>query len=151
MRALAFVLLAACELQPAPKKQPEPPPAAQAPPEAQKPVEPPPPAVAPGVPADAAPKIEISAVCLEVAAKVAQVFIDSAADPAQKSIYEQERANMTRKTGEACTTQGWSEEARKCYLATKTPAEIKACELKFPGRPERLKPPAAPGVPPANP
>jgi len=150
MRALAlisFALLAACEIQPAPKKQPPPTPPTT---ESAKPVEPPPPppAMADGGTGDGSAKIEITAPCLEVAAKVAQVFIDSATEPAQKSIYEQERANMTRKTGEACTTQGWSEDALKCYLATTTPAEIKACELKFPGRPPR---PAPTGIPPANP
>src|SRR5687767_10745285 len=124
-KLVCLILLAACELQPAPKKQPAPPP--PPPVEAQKPVE------APQIPAaGSGAKIEITAQCLEVAAKVAQVFIDSATDPAQKSIYEQERANMTRKTGEACTTQGWSEDARKCYLASKDPAGIKACEKQFP-------------------
>ena len=146
MRALGFVVLAACEIQPAPKKEPpSAPPVAV--PEAAKPVEQPPPppaAVADG----GVVKIEISAPCLEVGAKVAQVFIDGASDPAQKSIYEQERANMTRKTGEACTVQGWIEDARKCYLAAKTPAEIKACELKFPSRPPRPQPA---GIPAPNP
>ena len=148
MRLLALCLLAACELQPAPKKQPEPAPPAPPPQEVAKPVEPPPAVAVVGDAGVDAAKIEISGPCLEVAAKVAQVFIDSAQDPAQKSIYEQERANMTRKTGEACTQQGWSAEALKCYLATKTPAEIKACELKFPGRPPR---PAPAGIAPANP
>ena len=141
--ALALLWLAACEIQPAPKKQPEP--AAQ---EAPKVVEPPP--ADAGV-ADAAVKIEITAACLQVAAKVAQVFIDAASDPAQKSIYEQERANMVRKTGEACTVQAWSENAHNCYLAAKTPVDIKACETKFPGRPVRPGQPPAGGLQPANP
>ena len=149
---LSLILLAACEIQPAPKKQAEPP---QQPPAAQPqpaPVAPPPVVAvtdAGGVPGYAATKVEITPACLEVAAKVAQVFIDAQTEPAQRSILEQERANMTRKVGEACTTQGWSEDARKCYLATKTPAEVKACELKYPGRPERREQPV--GIPPPNP
>jgi len=150
MRALALILLAACELQPAPKQQaapPPPPPAAQV--EAPKPVAPPPTPPA-GAGSAVAPKIEVTAPCLEVGAKVASVFIDNATDPGQKSIYEQERANMTRKTAEACTTQGWSDEARTCYLATKTPAEIKACETKFP-RPAPPPRPARPSPVEGNP
>ncbi|HEY5921029.1 MAG TPA: hypothetical protein VIV11_05130 [Kofleriaceae bacterium] len=145
-RVLVLGLVAACEIQPAPKQQaaPSPPPTQE---QAAKPVEP------AGAPADAgaadAPvKIEITTACLTVASKVAQVFIDSATDPAQKSIYEQERANMTRKTGEACTVQAWSENAHNCYLASKTPVDIKACETKFPGRPPR---PTPGGIQPPNP
>ena len=143
MRRALFVLLAACEIQPAPKQAPPPPPPQE---QAAKPVE-------PGMPADAAApdapeKIEITPACLTVAAKVAQVFIDSATDPAQKSIYEQERANMVRKTGEACSVQAWSENAHNCYLASKSPADIKACETKFPGRPPR---PTPGGIQPPNP
>lgn len=149
-KLIALVVLAACELKPAPKEQPAPP--QPVPAEAAKPVRPPPPVVDPGpagAAGSAAPRVEISPACLQVGAKVAQVFIDSAKDPAQKTVYEQERANMTRKTGEACTTQGWSEAARKCYLATKTPAAIKACERKF-TPPPAAKPPA-PSAPPAKP
>jgi hypothetical protein len=157
MRALCLVLLAACELQPPPKQQAAPP----APVPAQQPAPPPaaPPPVIEGSAAgagsagagsgSAAPKIEISAPCLEVGAKIAQVFIDSATDTAHRTVLEQERANMTRKTGEACTTQSWSDQARACYLGTKTPADIKACETKFtppPGAPPAgATPPAAAG------
>lgn len=132
-KPVALVLFAACELQPAPKHQPAPVPAAVTPADAPAPVPPP----VDAAPPDAGPpKVEISAPCLEVGAKIAQVFIDSAKDPVQRTALEQMRADMTRKTGEACTTQTWSAEARKCYLATKTPAQIKACETKFtPPRP----------------
>jgi hypothetical protein len=153
MRALAavlFALLAACELQPAPKKQPEPPPPAA-------PVEPVQPAPPPPAPADAGVadaggtiQIEISAPCMEVAAKLAQVFIDAQKDPAQKSIAEQARADMTRKMGVACTVQGWSDEARKCYLAAKSEPDIRACEKKFPAPAQPPKPTAPVGTPPAG-
>ena len=157
MRRLLFIVVAlgACELQPPPKKQAEP--AQEAQPQAQKPVEappqptPPPPAPPPeagsgaGSAAAAPPKIEITAPCMEVAAKLAQVFIDGQTDPAQKSIAEQARADMTRKMGEACTVQPWSEGARKCYLAAKNEAGIRACEKKFPAPqpPPKPRPPAA--------
>jgi hypothetical protein len=125
-KLLCLAVLAACELQPAPKQQPAP--AAPPAPTPAEPVEAPPPTPEPG--AGSAVRIDITPECMQVATRVAQVFIDSAKDPGQKSIYEQERANMTRKTGEACTTQGWSDAARACYLGTKQPADIKACERK---------------------
>lgn len=136
-KLLGLVVLAACELQPAPKKQPAPPPPPQG--STAKPVESPPAPPAAG----SAARPEISEPCMEVATKVAQVLVDSATDAGQKSIYERERANMTRRTGEACTAQGWSEAARTCYLATKTPVDIKACETTFspPPPPEPAQPP----------
>jgi hypothetical protein len=144
-KLLCVALLAACELQPAPKQQPAPP--APTPPEPvpAKPVEPPPPPVVDAGP----PRIEITADCMQVGSKIAQVFIESAKDAGQKAIFEQERANMTRKTGEACTTQGWNEAARKCYLATRTPAEIKTCEKKHTPPPTAPAPPAAAPTAPA--
>jgi hypothetical protein len=81
---------------------------------------------------------------MEVAVKVAQVFIDSAKDPAQKTVLEQERANMTRRTGEACTAQAWSDDARACFLKSKSPAELSACEKQFMPPPPK-KPPAPDG------
>lgn len=141
MRKLVILtLVAACELKPPPDQQ-EP---ARAPVETAKPVEAPPPGPPAAAAGSAAPRAAISPECLQVGAKIAQVFIDSATDEAQRITYERERANMTRKTGEACTSQGWSEEARTCYLGTKSPAEIKACELKF------TPPPAQPPAPSAN-
>ena len=154
VRALALIVLAACELQPAPKKQaapPPPPPSAQV--EAAKPVE---------VVADAgaavnaagsgsAAKIEITAPCMEVAAKLAQVFIDVQTDPGAKSNAEQARGDMIRKMGEACTVQPWSTEARACFLAAKTEPDIRACEQKFPAPRPPTAPKPAGGVPPANP
>jgi hypothetical protein len=139
-RALVLVMLAACELQPPPKQQAEPPPPAP-PVEAVKPVEAPPPAPPPAADAGAgsAATIEITAPCMEVAAKLAQVFIDSQKDPGAKSNAEQARADMTRKMGEACTVQPWSEPQRKCYLAARSEPEIRACEKKF-----RAPQPAAP-------
>jgi hypothetical protein len=144
-KLVAVVLLAACELQPAPKQEPAPAPSPPAVTPADAPAPVPPPVDA-ALPDAGPPKIEISAPCLEVGAKIAQVFIDSAKDPVQHTALEQQRADMTRKTGEACTTQGWSEQARKCYLAAKTPAQIKACETKFTPPPAPAKAPAQPAA-----
>ncbi len=145
--ACEFVLLAACELKPAPKKQP---PAATPPaPVTAQPTAPTPPVAPPegtaGAPAPgaAAPKVEISAPCLEVGSKIAQVLIDGETDPSQKRMLDQERTTITRRSGEACTVQGWSDAARACYLGTKTPADLKACETKF-------SPPPAPPRPKSN-
>lgn len=132
---LAFVLLAACELQPAPKKQPAPP--AEVTPTAPVPAPPPSaPADAGVAVADAAGvTIEASEACVTVGAHVADVFVQSATDPAQRAVYEQERTKMVKATAEACTKQRWSDAAQKCYVAATTPALIKACENKFPPAP----------------
>jgi len=150
-KLIALVLLAACELRPAPKEQPAPPePPAT---EAARPVEAPPPVADAGAAAEqgsaaaagsAAPRAAISPECLQVGTKVAQVIIDATKDPAQKAVYEQERATITRKTGETCTAQAWSDKARACYLAATTPAALKRCETRF-LPPAPRKPPARPG------
>ncbi|HUS29993.1 MAG TPA: hypothetical protein VMZ53_15915 [Kofleriaceae bacterium] len=158
-RALVLIALAACELQPAPKKQPVPVEVVTPPPQpVQAPV-----VVDAGAAASDAeappPIIQASADCINVAAHVVQVFISTARDQAQAAVYEQERMKMTRATAEACEKQQWSTAAQKCYLASKNPAEIKACENKFPPPPpERegngsavVKPtnePGGPAVPP---
>jgi hypothetical protein len=90
---------------------------------------------------DAGPAaIDASPDCLKLGAHLVDVVVASATDPAQKAIYEGERMQMTRSLAEACTKEPWSPESQKCYLATKTPAQIKACEKKFP-----VKPPAGAG------
>lgn len=147
MRKLVCLVLfaAACDLQPAPKQE-RPSPSSAPPSEAARPVAPPPaPAPAPAATADtgAAAPVVITPACMDVATKIVQVFIDNAEDTAQKSSFEQVRSTMVRKTGEACTQQGWSAEARSCYTAAKTPAAIKACERKL-TPPPSAQPPAAP-------
>lgn len=145
--ALVALLLAACELQPAPKQQPAP--VIEATP-------PPPPADAavvadaPAVDAGPAP-IQASADCLKLAAHLVDVVVASATDPAQKTIYEGERMQMTRSLAESCTNQPWSPESQKCYIATKTPAQIKACEKKFPPTPPTGAGSAAAPTPPPPP
>lgn len=139
MRALPLLLLlAACDIQPPPKKQPAPAPASPTEPEQPRFVAPAPP---PSLPEQA--KIDTTAECIETGKHVADVFVASVTDPAQKSVFEQERTKIVKATAEACTTQAWSAEARGCYLAAGTPADIKACETKFP-------PPVPKDVPKAN-
>jgi hypothetical protein len=153
MRALTFVALAVlgagCDIQPSPKKEspattPTP---APAPTEAPRFVQPTPPAL------PEQPKVETTGDCIEVGKHVAEVFIASATDPAQKSVFEQERTRVVKATAEVCTTQVWSADARGCYMAAKTPAEIKACETQFPGPPPKEQPaaPQKPIVPPGTP
>jgi len=132
LSVVAFALLAACELQPTPKRQPPPPPAPT-----QTPVQ---------VPADAAVAIDappepvFSDQCREVGVHIANIIIASATDPGVKSIYEQDRTKISRSTTETCASQGWSDVAVKCYLKGKTADELKACEKKYtppqPRRPE---------------
>ena len=138
-RAVLFIALAACEIQPAPKKQAVP---VEVPAQPAQPVQPTQPPTPPPAPADgglmdnaAAQVIQASAPCINVAAHVVQVFIETAKDQASAAVYEQERMKMTKATAEACEKQGWSEAAQTCYLAAKSPTAIKACENKFPPSP----------------
>ncbi len=143
-RLAVLVLLAACELQPAPKQQPTSaaPVVPPAPPAERAPEPPRAPADAGVAPADAGePALAISGPCMEVATHLAQVFIDKARDPALKLRLEQEHANMTRKMGAACTTQAWSDAARACYLAATQETAIRACEKKFTPKPPPRTPP----------
>jgi hypothetical protein len=145
MRALPLlVLLAACDIQPAPKKQPPPPPGSPA--ESPKFVAPAPP---PSLPEQ--PKVDTTKECIEIGKHVAEVFVMSVTDPAQRSVFEQERTKIVRATAEACTTQKWPSEARGCYLAAGTPAEIKACETKFPPPAPTDVPTTKSNIPPGTP
>ncbi len=161
-KLLALSLLAACELQPAPPK-PAPAPAVVP---APAPTPPPPMPVAPppeqgsgsglGSGSGAAkPRIEITPACLEVANHVAEVVIASA-EPAQRTVFEAERDRIVRSSGEVCTTQAWSVDANKCYLAAGTQAALKACEAKFPPPPQppqtrQLVPTTGVASPPSQP
>ncbi|NVB83741.1 MAG: hypothetical protein HOV81_35530 [Kofleriaceae bacterium] len=145
MRALALlVLLAACDIQPPPKKQP--PPASPTAPESPKFVAPAPPPMLPEQ-----PKTETTAECIDVGKHVAAVFVSSVTDPAQKSVFEQERTKIVKATAEACTTQAWSAEARACYMGAGAPADIKACEAKFPPPAPKNVPTTKSNIPPGTP
>jgi hypothetical protein len=114
----ALVFLAACELTPPPKAKPAPAaPAEQA------------------APADAevfTPSAPIAQTCDEIGTHVAAVVVAAAKDAAEKSILEQEREAIARKMTETCTTQAWSKAQLACYAATRSPADIKACDQKYP-------------------
>ena len=138
--AVVLLALAACQLEPPPKKKAEP--AQTAAPSAPKAPQLPQPEATADAPVPPTPQIiQASAPCINVAAHVVQVFIDTAKDPAQAAVYEQERMQMTKATAEACERQQWSDAAQACYNAAKDPPSIKACENKFPPSP----PPSAAG------
>jgi hypothetical protein len=148
MRWLVLAALAACDFQPPPKPQPAPPTTV-----------PPAPTVgsagsgsgsgsagsgsagsgsavavpegSAAAPADAAAS-DVSNACVETGAHIAQVLIDSEQDPGTKAQYEQARSKIVRATAEACTKQTWSDDKRRCFDTTKTEADIRACEKKFP-------------------
>ncbi len=149
MRTLAFVLLAACDLQPpppAPAANPPPVVAVTAPAPAAAPVavvEPP--TVGASTRASVPPvSIDVTPACVETGSHVAEAIIASAKDPQLRASYEQGRTKIVRATAEACTKQHWSPEAQHCYGTAKLEADVRACEAKFP-------PPAAamPAHPPA--
>lgn len=132
LSVVMFAMLAACELQPAPKQQaappaPTPPRVVEAPADA-------------GVVADAPPAPVFTDQCREVGLHIAEVIINSATDPGAKSIYEQDRSKISRSTAETCMTQGWSDVAAKCYLKARTATELKACETKYTPPQPRARP-----------
>jgi hypothetical protein len=157
MRRIAPALLcvlAACEIQPPPPRRNEPPPApapTPAPVPAPQPAgsgsaaltfgaRPPDAGSGAGSGSAAKPAIEVTAKCLEVGVHVADVLIKTA-DSAQRAVFESERERIVRATGEACTTQAWSEAASACYLATTTQTQVKDCETKFTPTPRTKTPP----------
>ena len=146
MRALWLVFLAACELEPAPKPKPAPPPP---PPPAPVVVAPTPDAaVAEAPPVDAG--MDVSDDCVKVGSHVAELLIADAKDAAQKSMLEQEKVKIVRRTAEDCTRRQWSADAIKCFTAGKTMADLHACEKRLPAPPPAANPPAASPPEPAN-
>ena len=117
MLRLAFVALAACEIVPAPKQQP-----------------------APVVPLEAEPMVSDAAelvpptaqTCEEIGKHVAAVMIAAAKDQAVRSILEQERDATAKKTAENCDAQKWTKAKLECYAQTRAPADVKACDQRFP-------------------
>lgn len=65
--------------------------------------------------------------CLEVGVAIAELVISSTEDASQKAALEQDRTRLVRRAAEGCTRDGWSEGARKCFLAAKTVAALEAC------------------------
>jgi hypothetical protein len=125
MKALALLVVAACDFQPAPPA---------APPVVEKPID----AAVAAVVEDAgtvrpdATAIAVTDVCLQTATHIADVLITSQTDESLKSSYETARDRIVRATAEACTTQNWTPDAQKCFAQAKLEADLHACEKKFP-------------------
>jgi hypothetical protein len=139
MKALLFVMIAACEFQPAPP--PAPPPVVK-PLDASVASVVAPPADAGDAPAPVRADAAVIAVtdeCVRTSTHIADVLIAGAADPSLKSSYEAARDRIVRATAEACTTQAWADAEQRCFAMAKVEADLHACEKKFPPPPEQPK------------
>lgn len=76
-----------------------------------------------------APPADAGAVasCAEVGERVAVMLVSTAPDDATRGIYEQERANVVRRTTEVCIADAWSAAARRCFLDAATREALQAC------------------------
>ena len=134
------LMLAACELQPAPppsaSRSPSTPQAGSAvptePSQAAPPAlpQPPPPQPQPQAPADAGVRPPPSEPCMAIGQHVATILI-AEAPPAQQMAFEQDRDKIARSTADACTAQAWSADALKCYAVANTGVALKQCETRF--------------------
>ena len=142
MKALLFVVIAACEFVPAPPPAPAPvAPASRVPQDAA----PDSPGAVAGAdaaaapPSDAAPVIAVTDECVRTSTHIADVLIAGAPDPSLKASYEAARDRIVRATAEACTTQAWSDAEQRCFAQAKVEADLRACEKKFPPPPEQSR------------
>jgi hypothetical protein len=127
---LVFLVLAACELTPAPKP---------APPEPTPEVAPPAPAPKPVVADAGVPDaLVFSDACITLGSHVADLKV-AAAPPAERPALEQQRVAIVRNVAESCTLESWNDAFRNCLIATKKQAELAVCEKKF--RPAPAQPP----------
>jgi hypothetical protein len=147
--AIALCLLAACELEPAPKGHGSgmPPPAPAAP---VAPVAPPaparPPAPAPAPTPNAAnvnnphnvPIAGAQDPCTDAAVRYTEIGLAEAKDPQMKQVLEIERARTVQRISQGCRDQVWSPEIIACYKAAKTTQDLGVCTKK-------LTPPAPTG------
>jgi hypothetical protein len=131
VRLAILLVLAACDLQPPPKReQPVAPGDASAAADAVTavPPGPPPDLVDAGVaklPPDA--MVDPTQECLDIGVHLAQLEIDHMKDPVGKAQLEQERASTVRKVSQACSSRQWNVEVRACYLKAKTRPETAPC------------------------
>ncbi|HEX4452455.1 MAG TPA: hypothetical protein VH143_16375 [Kofleriaceae bacterium] len=125
MRLAVLVVLAACDLQPAPKpalhRDAAEPDALPAPPLATDAELAPP-------DSDLAPP---SADCVTTAEHIAAVLIDSA-DAGARGSFEGARGNMVRVMAAACTKQSWNADRQQCMRLAKLEVDVRACESKYP-------------------
>ncbi len=134
-RIALFALLAACDLQPAPKPAPkpvakavEPPPpvVAPTPPPPPAPTPPPAPAPPPEVdPAIAAAAHEHDAKCLEAAVHAVGLIDATMTDKAQA---ERDKAGDIKRRNQACMNEAWDAKTLDCYLAAKSERGVRRCE-----------------------
>lgn len=140
MRALVLVVLAGCELVPAPPPAPVPVATQAAPVPHDAAPDTPTAAVADAgapAPGDAAPAIAVTDECVRTSTHIADVLIAGAPDPSLKASYEAARDRIVRATAEACTTQAWSDAEQRCFAQAKVETDLRACEKKFPPPPEQ--------------
>lgn len=136
--AVVLAVLAACDLQPPPKKAP----ARLAPGDATVVAvvtDAPAPAIdaaaaivdaGPGRPAPDA-MIEVTEDCVQVGVEFARVYIATAVDMAERSAAERDQTRMVRKMAELCTIQNWNADKRTCWLkATTRDAHKRCAEMK---------------------
>jgi hypothetical protein len=136
VRLLPLLFLAACDLQPAPKKgPPAPPPAAATPGDAGTPTPSPGSGSAAAVKPAADAGMEVSEACVAAGTHLADIVIASATDVAQKAAYEQQRTQLVRKVAENCT-KDWNDDARACVArANDVPAVQECLKLVKPATP----------------
>ena len=146
-------MIAACDFKPAPKTKREPAPGtasvvsptpapAAAPARAPTPTAPTPTPAAPAGPIPVPPAPpgvadldDPGQACMQLAVRVANIFIASAEDASQRAQYEQARADTVRTTAQACVRNTWDKEMRRCFFAASTRAELDACNARAPGQP----------------
>ena len=120
--ALCLILLAACELEPAPKVAPKPV-AAPAPAPAAVPTPPPPPAPVPAAPVQTVVEDE----CTKAAVRYVEVQIAEAKDAQLKTSLEMEKARTIGRIEKGCREQKWPADVIGCYKGAKTVAELGVC------------------------
>jgi hypothetical protein len=125
MRLALVLLVAACDLRPAPK------PALHRD-AAELDALPPPPLATDAelepLDADVAPA---SADCVTTAEHIAAVLIDSQ-DAGARVSYEDARANMVHSFAATCTKQSWAADRQQCMRLAKLEVDVRACEMKYP-------------------
>lgn len=126
MRRLGLlILLTACDLQPAKQQKSTGSATAVAPPVAPAPPEP----VDAGV--KVAP-IKASEACIEVATHLSKLVIGALTDDNARAAQQQDEARMIKSVAETCNKDKWTDEGRKCLLASKALKDTEACNVKPP-------------------
>jgi hypothetical protein len=126
MRLAWLVLLAACDLRPAPK------PALHRD-AAELDALPAPPLATDGelVAPDGEVAPASSNDCVTTAEHIAAVLVDGA-DAGARGSYEDARANMVHSFAAACTKQSWNADRQQCMRLAKLEVDVRACESKYP-------------------